>query len=123
MKKDNWMQIGSIGVDSGLVYIGDPCYFVPDSREFEGEKLDKDEKPPEPLNDWCNFVDSLGESYPTLKSFPYKSGYEGLGVCVSSGFGDGKYKVMANIVNVPGWGQRVKEVKIIFIEEDEICNF
>ena len=39
---DDWIEIGKIGIDAGLVWIGDPCYLraaahnnpLPDGGEF-----------------------------------------------------------------------------------------
>jgi hypothetical protein len=36
---DDWIEIGKIGIDAGLVWIGDPCYLQAD-------------EPLNPLADW-----------------------------------------------------------------------
>jgi len=99
--------VGHIGVDAGLCWIGDPCYL--ESRD--------DQK--SPFDDWSKFCDSLKGSYPTMKSFNYPMGHEGLGVCVSTGFGDGTYPVHAVVEDIGDWGKRVKSVTITFIDDDD----
>ena len=41
-------------------------------------------------------------------------GHEGLGCCVSTGYGDGTYPVYALIQSTPGFGKRVCAVIIDF---------
>jgi len=48
----------------------------------------------------------------------YKMGHAGAGVVFSSGLGDGEYEVWATIGKVDGWGERVKKVEIILIDEE-----
>jgi hypothetical protein len=94
--------IGHIGVDAGLCWIGDPSYILPDGA---GEN---------PGVDWGKFCDVLGDDWPVAKSFAYKKGHEGLGVCVNTGYGDGFYPVEADIE-----GGRIKSVTVTFIEDEE----
>jgi len=76
--------IGHIGVDSGLVMIGDPCY-----ANYEDHK-------DHPIHDWNEFCKSLEfSSGPIMKSLDFTAGHEGLGVIVTSGCGDGMYPVTA----------------------------
>jgi hypothetical protein len=89
-KKDGRVLVGHIGVDAGLCWIGDPCYIL---------HKDKGDKPAAIGKDWGDFCDTLGKDYPTLKSYNYDMGHEGLGVCVSTGYGDGCYPVFATIKN------------------------
>ena len=83
-------KIGSIGVDSGMCFIGDPCYSIPD---------DASQRP----NLWNRIVEGMtGKDH---CSYNYKTenheGGEGLGVCVcvTTGHGDGEYPVYAEIEN------------------------
>lgn len=46
---------------------------------------------------------------------------DGIGIAVSSGFGDGAYPVTAVISDEGSWGKRVKSVTITFIS-DEDCE-
>lgn len=97
-------QIGRIGVDAGLCWIGDPCYV-----------LHREEGLPDSLGkNWGEFCDLIGSSF-QHKSFGYQAGHEGLGVCVATGYGDGSYPVYAEI-NEEG---RVTSVRIVFVEEEE----
>jgi len=73
--------IGHIGVDAGIVWIGDPCYI-----------LHIDNLSSTVGKDWGEFCALLGNN-PT-KSFNYEMGHEGLGVCTSTKYGDGVYSVI-----------------------------
>jgi hypothetical protein len=107
-KKANWVTVGKICVDAGLVWIGDPCYIL------------HEKKLPKSLGkDWGDFCKKLGRACPTTKSFLFNSGHEGLGVCAASGVGDGAYDVEALIEEVPRMGKRVCAVKVTFIKPSE----
>tara|TARA_R110002051_G_scaffold94181_1_gene163914 strand:+ start:3490 stop:3810 length:321 start_codon:yes stop_codon:yes gene_type:complete len=75
--------IGKVGVDSGTIWIGDPCYILSDERPKAlgkdwselGHKTFKDGKCQLPM------------------SFNYDMGHEGLGVMSSTKHGDGVYPV------------------------------
>ncbi len=99
-------QIGEIGVDAGLCWIGDPCYI-----------LHHDPVPKTVGRDWDEFCDILHEDgqYPTCKQFNYDLGHPGLGVVVSTGYGDGVYPVYAEF-NEDG---RVAKVCVEFIGQDD----
>jgi len=93
-------QIGVIGVDAGLCWIGDPCYILgKDATE-------------QPTETWSEFCDLLGDKFNKdgHKQFNYKMGHEGLGVLVSTGYGDGVYPVYAEFKD-----GRVSKVTIEFI--------
>jgi hypothetical protein len=82
LKKLTSKIIGKIGVDAGIVWIGDPCYII-----------HRDEKLPSTIGDnWLEFCSLLGDE--TYKSFNYEIGHEGLGVCTSTKYGDGLYNVI-----------------------------
>ena len=99
-------QIGEIGVDAGLCWIGDPCYI-----------LHANPKPKAIGKDWDAFCNILHEDdqYPTCKQFTYDLGHAGLGVVVSTGYGDGVYPVYAEF-NDDG---RVAKVWVDFIDQDD----
>jgi len=98
--------IGRIGVDAGLCWIGDPCYVLPDDASQN------------PGADWDTFCEELSKvPNPTAKSFNFQNvlGGEGVGVCVSTGYGDGFYPVEAKY-NDEGL---IAEVIVTFIDEDD----
>ncbi len=81
-------QIGVVGVDSGTLLLGDPCYWLSD-EDYNKELLQS------------NFDKS--------HQVNYDLGHAGKGVIVSSGYGDGCYPVFATIQD-----GRVKEVTVKF---------
>jgi len=93
-------KIGTIGIDARLCWIGDPCYIL----HKEG-----DQKPKEIGKDWDDFCDKLGEDYPTKKQFNFDLGHPGLGIVISTGYGDGEYPVYADIVD-----GKIKSVTVKF---------
>jgi len=98
--------IGNIGVDAGLVWIGDPCYIIHLRKAL----------PKTMGTNWAEFCASLGDHYPTMKSFNYELGREGLGVCASSGYGF--YPVYAEISDAgDGCGERIRRITIEFDED------
>jgi hypothetical protein len=99
-------KIGEIGVDAGLCWIGDPCYIL------------HAQEPPQAIGrDWGEFCDILNRAgqYPTAMQFHYDLGHPGLGVVVSTGYGDGVYPVYAEL-NEEG---RVARVLVEFIAPEE----
>ena len=75
--------IGKVGVDSGTIWIGDPCYIL------------QDERPKTLGKDWSELVDKTfkGGKCHLPMSFNYDMGHEGLGVMSSTKHGDGVYPV------------------------------
>jgi hypothetical protein len=99
-------QIGEIGVDAGLCWIGDPCYIL--HSEPTPKALGKD---------WEEFCSNLhdDDQYPTSKQFNYDLGHAGLGVVVSTGYGDGVYPVYAEFSD----DGRIANVCVEFIDQDD----
>lgn len=97
------IKVGEVGVDAGCIWIGDPCYIIhrsPDDtyKEFIG-------------NNWPEFCEILD------KNGYYDSDhlqFGGIGVVVSSGYGDGTYPVYIERAA----DGRVARAIIEFIEED-----
>ena len=79
---NEWQKIGIIGVDSGTVWVGDGCYCItPDATEH----------PAKTWPEFCNKLDQVNEE--GYQQFNFSRGHSGLGVVVSSGYGDGNYPV------------------------------
>lgn len=97
-----WHDAGTIGVDAGLCWVGDPCYI-----------LHADEKPKAIGRDWSDFCNRLSGDQPTVQQFHYDLGHAGLGVCVSTGYGDGGYPVEVRYSDEG----RVAELRVTFIPE------
>lgn len=110
---DSRIKIGEVGVDSGQLVICDPCYINHEGNHRE-------------LNDYDYMLKKRAESgngdlnraekYLQLK---YDLGHDGLGVVFDSGLGDGVYDVYATIGKANGWGERIKKIEVILIEQDE----
>jgi|688.fasta_scaffold22546_12 hypothetical protein len=77
-------QIGVIGVDSGLVWIGDPCYLLDDERP---KSVGKD------WSEFCDIINTNKDEETSSIPFNYDMGHKGLGVCSSTKWGDGTYPV------------------------------
>jgi hypothetical protein len=92
-------QVGNIGVDAGLCWIGDPCYILPEDRT---ENVGKD---------WPDFCRKIAgrDHY----SFDYRLGHEGVGVCVSTGWGDGTYPVYIE----RGEEGRIASATVVFMRD------
>ena len=93
---EDWQHVGEVGVDAGLIMVGDPCYAA-----------DKDH----PIHDWGKFCDTLKGDVTQLNS---RLGHTGLGVVVSSGYGDGTYPVY-----VKRDAGVVTELKVVFVGNEE----
>ena len=94
--------VGHIGVDAGLCWIGDPCYVLGDDASNR-------------VRNFGEFIEQIGNK--DYHSFSYArkaNSSEGLGVCISTGYGDGFYPVKATF-NEDG---RVASVTVTFIEDD-----
>lgn len=94
VKKNKKVQIGTVGVDAGLIWVGDPCYII--------GKGGKDNPPyKETGKDWGKFCDRLQEKQGNkpYAQFNFDLGHAGLGVCVNTAYGDGNYPVYAEMVD------------------------
>lgn len=89
-----WTKVGQVYVDGGYIVIGDPWNF-PKSGEWSTR---------------------LGSLLDEAKSGQIK-GETGL-VAVSTGLGDGAYEVEVRYQEVPGWGKRVAEMRIVFLTDE-----
>lgn len=100
-----WVLLGVAGVDSGLLMIADPCYVI-------GE--DASDK----YSSWAQFMRKHGILEPDMdevqaKQLNYQAGHAGLGVCFRSGCGDGEYEVWGRFDDIPGFGRRIVEVRVL----------
>ena len=103
MKNKKWETVGTIGVDAGLCWIGDPCYIIhPDKRPKDLGKT------------WGEFVDKLSDCS-NSRQFNYDAGHPGLGVTVDTGYGDGEYPVEVRRSK----DGLIAEVRVVFINEKE----
>lgn len=109
-----WVHVGTIGVDSATVFVGDPAYLRREDHPITAPKK----------VDWGEL---LGDEYPTLRQLP-----AGYGVLTSTGFGDGTYEVRARLrTYTVGRGHRttrVEEIRVVFVEgggvdEGDACRF
>ena len=75
-------QVGKVAVDSGMIWIGDPCYVIHTEPEESYKGLGKD---------WHEFCKLMGSK--SHKQFAFKQGNSGLGICVGGFGGDGKFPV------------------------------
>lgn len=102
------IKIGTVGVDSGLVWIGDPCYI-----------LHTDTKDAEKLHNrigrsWVEFCDKLSGIKHT--SFKYLSrDREGLGMAVYTPYGDGEYPVYAEVDE----GENILKITIDLAQDED----
>jgi hypothetical protein len=79
-EKEKIELLGNIAVDSGCVWVGDPCYIVPPKEN----KL-KGEGPA-----WEDFCEQIISGDPVFK---FEHGGPGLGICTHTHHGDGYYPV------------------------------
>ena len=57
-----------------------------------------------------------------FKQINYAIGHAGLAVSFTSGLGDGSYEVWGRIRELPGWGERITEVKIKLVDDEEAAE-
>jgi hypothetical protein len=112
MIRNKWHKIGEIGVDAGLVWIGDPCYILHKTKKEQPKDIGKS---------WREFIDKLmpNEKPKVFQQFNYDLGHPGLGICFTSGWGDGIYDVEAKyyVGDEDKDHKRIAEIRIKFIEE------
>ena len=85
-------------VDAGCIWIGDPCYVMGNDASSR-------------VNDWVeDFCDKLDHDKHVNEPLG-----KGVGLCISSGYGDGRYPVEVEVDTFSG---RTKSVTITFIHSD-----
>tara|TARA_Y100000310_G_C20188214_1_gene581304 strand:- start:217 stop:504 length:288 start_codon:yes stop_codon:yes gene_type:complete len=85
-----------VGVDSGLIWIGDPCYIMGDDASDR-------------VNNWQEFCSNIKDHDNISEPLG-----EGIGTLVSSGYGDGCYSVNYKLHN-----NRVASITVTFIDSME----
>ena len=90
-----WERVGNVGVDSGLIWVGDPCYIMPDNADLN------------PGADWYEFCDKLDNTVPSQEW--------NAGISIQHFGGDGSYPVFIR----RGRDGLVAEVKIVFDPDNE----
>ena len=89
MKNSNleWRLLGHVGVDAGVLMVGDPCYFIgPDStaqKAYPGGWEEFCEK------QFAGFADNKED----VTQMDFARGHGGLGVVSGTAYGDGSYPV------------------------------
>lgn len=104
-------RIGFISVDAGIVMVGDPCYTLPD----DGSHRDY------VAREWGAFCNATFSEPTNAEGYSEPLG-DGIGLVVSSGYGDGRYPVYVER-NAEG---RVARLIVEFIDDeddDEECNY
>lgn len=87
-KEAKWVEIGKVGVDAGMLMIGDPCYFIGDEAAAR-----------HPFPTWDRFIaaqqDREGPDFELLHQIEFRPGSTGLGVVAATAHGDGLFTVYA----------------------------
>ncbi len=104
MNKLQWQLVGRICTDVAMVILVDPLY-IRDRDHTWNKLIDHLEGNDNPLidNDYFNTLSGNEESLYNL------------GIIAKSGIGDGVYEVYAKIGDYEGWGERVWELKVVFL--------
>lgn len=97
MKLIEWEKIGTVGVDAGMIWVGDPCYVL--GRDSSHG--------PKNWQEFCSKTDAHQDYSEPLG--------KGIGFAISSGYGDGSYAVYIRRSRE----SRVSAVKVVFIPKGE----
>jgi hypothetical protein len=88
-----WRYAGSVAVDSGAVLVADAADDTPEAVALDQAR-------------------ARGAYGPVpLSPAPLHTA-----VLCDSGLGDGIYPVVVRVVEVPGWGERVAELRVLFLD-------
>lgn len=111
---DECELVGHIGVDSGQMMLGDPCYL----DEWGGGEFTSvgENKPP---NGAFNYDGACRATTSGKQAGLLGNGVAKLAAVTSTGFGDGQYPVYVEISDEGAWGKRVKSMTIVFIDDSE----
>jgi hypothetical protein len=100
MDLTGWEQVGILPVDSGQMMFVDPCYVLPDERDFKGGGLEKSGAP-EFSKDQCplgytELIDCWDyDSNQRVLKIPTRISGNSFypGIVTSTGYGDGVYPI------------------------------
>jgi hypothetical protein len=107
MKSTRRVHVGTVGIDAGMLYLGDPCYVS--STPLGQTADDPDDK------HWRAFLDPLGEfetAATVLGTMPNGQTRFPAGMVVTTGYGDGEYDVFVTMKD-----GRVASVEVVFIRD------
>lgn len=96
-------QVGTVMVDAGLIWVGDPCYVLPEEKDHHNGN---------PGHLWQAFCNELSKQDENGANNVYKFD---TGIAVSSGYGDGEYPVFVTRDH----NGRVMELTISFDDQDQ----
>jgi hypothetical protein len=110
MDVNDFVYVGSVWVDAGVVWVGDPCYSITGDSEYA----------PKTWSEFCDQAFDPAAKVAEGVCAPLKHGkdgnYEGgLGLEIRAGFGDGAYPVYVKYSDEGDWGMRVSAVVIDFL--------
>ena len=105
-KNDSWEYIGTIGVDSGQMMLSDPSYVKHFAKDGD--------------DDSYSYTGSCAQSNTEQQAGVLVNDVgASVGVVCKSGFGDGGYPVYVKRHDFGEDGERIVEMKIEFVNEDE----
>ena len=93
-------RIGSVGVDSGTMMLGDPCYISDDKRLHSNKG-------------WSKFCEEIFTKQ--FDSMGYTQIGRGTAVVTETGYGDGEYPVYITRSREG----RVKSLTVVFLDKEE----
>lgn len=114
------VKIGEVPVDSGQVFIVDPCYVLRGEVEFDDNGN---------VTNNTAYSRACAASMGEAQAGPFRAGVdvnirgEAItvpdAVCTSTGYGDGMYPVYVEYEDCGSWGRRIKSITVEFISDDE----
>ena len=108
----DWELVGECGVDSGQIIVVDPCYVISDESDLDKFKESGD------YNDVDATYEELLKERDVRNSNNLTDAFK-FGIVTNTGFGDGEYNVYIKKEKQGDWGERVSELKIVFIGDEE----
>jgi hypothetical protein len=114
MEYDKWVKVATICVDSGIIFVGDPCYSITSDADYNVRTW----------NEFCKNIFDPKSQVAEEVSAAIKGNDEkydqSLGLVIRSGLGDGCYPVYVKYSDEGNWGVRVEAVMIDFLGELEV---